>query len=99
MFTPNGNTPADPDVTTSWQDAVDPNASTSILFGALFDDNDNFVLDQNGNWVQVAYVLDDSSPTTFDFTASPVPEPSSIALVLTGLAGMGGMARRKFFRS
>src|SRR5262249_45564746 len=47
-FQPNSGTPADP-MNAFFPDSLQPNVSSSILFGALFDDNGNYVLDGNGN--------------------------------------------------
>jgi hypothetical protein len=65
--------------------------------GVFFD-----VVDAGSNWA--GYLIgsgqvDFPYPVQLDVSYSPVPEPSTFALLGTGILGLAGAARRKFSRT
>jgi PEP-CTERM motif len=79
-----------------------PDPSTDFVTYGNFDYAD---FNSSGDFAYVAGI-DPDGPTqdgeiyeAIDITPSSVPEPSSIALLGTGILGLAGVARRKFLRT
>ncbi|MCB5190607.1 FxDxF family PEP-CTERM protein [Methylobacillus arboreus] len=52
-------------------------------------------LDVGSYYVQISGVTSGSSGGSYAFSITPVPEPSSVAMLLIGFAALGAVARRR----